>query len=337
MSAVTHLINHRAYLRVGFACAALGGVALFLLPDPLVLLALAALPLLLVLAYYLKDFPFELCLAFIIFSFFRIHEAFPVLLPFRIPQLLAILTLLSLSWHYYGTRLIRPFWSIELMLFAWFFALCTIGVIFATDRPTAWAYWSGTYVKIAIMVLAITWLTRTPKHFNSTSKFIVLAGIAVAFVTLYNKLNGIGLVEETRVTIGRDIGSALGDPNDLSLVLLFPMSFACSLLLTKGVARWQRIMGFFAGAVIVWAIIATQSRGGLIGAAAVFGVFGRYKIKSNLALISIGAVVAVSFCLPLRASQGAFRAVRPKRVSTPPRTDVFMPGAPRSAWRSAGR
>ena len=290
MSAVTHLINHRAYLRIGIAGAAIGGIALFVLPDPLVLFGLAALPFMFVAAYYLKDYPFELCLAFIIFSFFRIHEAFPLLMPFRIPQMLAIMTLASLAWHYYGTRLIRPFWSIELILFAWFFALCTVGMIFATDRPTAWAYWKESYIKIAIMMLATAWLSRTPQHFNSISKFIVLAGLAISYVTLSNKFNGIGLVEETRVTIGRDIGSNLGDPNDLSLVLLFPLSFACSLMLTFGVSRWQRVMGFLATPMILWAIVSTQSRGGLIGAAAVIGVFGRYKIKSNLLLISIAAI-----------------------------------------------
>ncbi|MEI8597436.1 hypothetical protein P4S64_06830 [Vibrio sp. M60_M31a] len=50
---------------------------------------------------------------------------------------------------------------------------------------------------------------------------IILAGGLIAVVALYNSASGIGLVEGTRVTIGRQLGSVLGDPNDLSLVLMF--------------------------------------------------------------------------------------------------------------------
>ncbi|MBY0611362.1 MAG: O-antigen ligase family protein [Beijerinckiaceae bacterium] len=298
MSPVTHLIDHGTHLRVALACVAASALSLFLLPDPLVLFAFAALPFGLVGGYYLKDFPFQLCLAFVIFSFFRIHEVFPVLIPFRIPQLLAITTLLALCWHYFGTRLIRPYWSIELILFLWFFALCTVGIVFATDRPTSFKYWNEIYVKIAVMVLATAWLTREPKHFNAISKYMTLAGVAVAAVTLYNKANGIGLVEETRVTIGREFGSSLGDPNDLSLVLLFPMSFACSLLLTRGLPKWQRLLGLVSMPMILSAIIATQSRGGLLGAAVVIGVFARYKIRSNVVLVTIaGLGIAILFAM----------------------------------------
>ena len=42
------------------------------------------------------------------------------------------------------------------------------------------------------------------------SRALVVAGMLVAGVALYNKVNEIGLVEGTRVTIGRDISSVLG-------------------------------------------------------------------------------------------------------------------------------
>ena len=305
MSTVTHIINHATYLRVAVGFVLLAMLALFMVPDPLTIFVVAAIPLVFVAAYYLKDFPFELCLAFIIFSFFRIHEAFVFLMPFHIPQLLAIVTLLSLIWHYFGTRQIQPYWTPELKIFVWFFALCTIGLFFATDRPAAFKYWSDSFVKIAIMVLATSWLTRETRHLNRLSISIVLAGIGISLVTLYNKTNGIGLVEETRVTIGRDFGSVLGDPNDLSMVLLFPMSFACSLLLTRGLARWQRLLGLIGMPLILSAIIATQSRGGLLGIAVVFGIFGRYKIKSNVTLI----IIAASALMLLFAAAGHFRPV----------------------------
>jgi putative inorganic carbon (hco3(-)) transporter len=290
MRAQTHIVHNGAYIIAIIIAVMIGIISLFLAQDPLVLIGLAIVPVGIVLAYWLKDYPFELCLMFIVFSFFRIHEAFPLLSPFRIPQLLAITTLLSLSWHFLGTRRIQPYWSTELLVFIPFFILCTFGVILATDRAEAWAYWNGTFVKIAVMVFATAWLTREPEHFKRVNLAMVFAGLAVAYVTLYNKYYGIGLVEGTRVTIGRDIGSTLGDPNDLSLILLFPLSFACALLVTKNIGRWQRILGFLATPMLLMAIIATQSRGGLLGLVAVFAVIGRYKIKSNVTIAVLGVL-----------------------------------------------
>ena len=76
-----------------------------LVPHPAVGLALAFLP---IAALTVLRLPFHVALGFGIFSFFRIHEAFPVLEPFRIPQLLALTTLSVLGWHLTVSRAIRP-------------------------------------------------------------------------------------------------------------------------------------------------------------------------------------------------------------------------------------
>ena len=255
---------------------------------PLGPLAVAILPLAALFAF---SNPFLLCLGFVIFSFFRIHEAFPALGPLHIPQLLAAPTLLVLIWHVAVKRSIELYWTRQLTIFAIFFALVTIGVPLAANKPTAIAYYLATYWKIAVMTLAIAWLTRKPRDFALASHAFVLAGVAIGAVALYNKANGIGLVEGTRVTIARDIQSVLGDPNDLSLVLLFPLSFAVSLVDRR--TSWpSAIFGALGSALIVAAIIATQSRGGLLGLLTVFGVYGARKIKSKAALLAIGGVVA---------------------------------------------
>ena len=175
--------------------------------------------------------------------------------------------------------------------------------------PQALAYFTGIYLKIGVMVLAIIWLSRKPADFALAARLLCVAGIAVALVALYNKANGIGLVEGTRVTIGRDIGSVLGDPNDLSLVLLFPTSFSLSLLLSNQLGRWDRCLGGLAFAILVAAIIATQSRGGLLGIMAVVGYFAWNKVQSKAMLISAAAmllpVLFVAAGISDRSSGGA--------------------------------
>ncbi|MGB0683907.1 MAG: O-antigen ligase family protein [Magnetovibrionaceae bacterium] len=281
------------------------GVALAKVGHPVVLVALGLAPVAIVMALVK---PFWMVLAFVVFSFFRLHEVFPQLYPLRIPQLLALGTLASLVWNLASGKL-KVYWSRELTAFGVFFIITTVGVFLATNRGDALGSWSGTYVKIAIMVLAIVWLSCSLKAFHLTSRVMIGSGLLVAAVTLQNKALGIGLVEGTRVTIGRDIGSMLGDPNDLSLVLLFPASFALALMLTKGIGRWSRLLGLLAFIAFVAAIVATQSRGGLLGITAVMGVYAWRRVKNKALLISVGlAALSVLFVLAGvsdRASGGA--------------------------------
>jgi probable O-glycosylation ligase (exosortase A-associated) len=279
-------IGRRGGIGLALGATLLVAAAALALPNPAVLVALGCLPLLLVWAF---GNPFLLCLAFILFSFFRLHEAFPVLNPLHIPQALAIGTLVVLATHLVFRR-IEIAWTRELKLFAIFFALITVGMLFATGRDIAFAYWTDTYVKIGLMVFAIASLARRPRDFALASRTIVMAGMAVSLVALYNSANGIGLVEGTRVTIGRDMGSVLGDPNDLSLVLAFPMSFAAALVLTPRTPFLGRALGLVGLGVIAMAVLATQSRGGLLGMVAVFAVFGARMIKSKALLVTVGVV-----------------------------------------------
>lgn len=272
---------------VALTFSVLAVAPVLVISNPALALPLAMAPLGLM---FIMRIPIWLCLGFVMFSFFRVHEAFPFLIPFRIPQLLAIATLFVLTWHIGVKRMVTPFWGPELMAMAIFFSLVTLGLPFASNPGIAIAYWTSSYVKIGTMTVVIAWLVRAPRDFALTSYTIATAGTAIAVVAIENRLGGIGLVEGTRVTIGRDIGSVLGDPNDLSLVLTFPLSFAVSLATTKS-GKLARTLGLAGIVLIVWAVICTQSRGGIIGTMAVFGVTGLRLIKSKIVLGAIAGIV----------------------------------------------
>ena len=137
--------------------------------------------------YYL--FYFERYLGFIIFSFFRIHEAYPFLEPFKIPKLLALGTISVLAVHFCFGR-IKPYWRPELKWLCWFFAHTTVAMFFSAGKPQAIAYWTDTFVKIFIMVFAIAWLTTTPKRFTLAAAGFTLAGIATSVIAISNALQG---------------------------------------------------------------------------------------------------------------------------------------------------
>ena len=260
------------------------------IPHPVIAIAIGLLPLMLL---FVIKFPYFMVLLFVLFSFFRLHEVFPQLYTLRIPLLLSLASLGALVWHVGITRRVEPYWSPEFARASLFYGAVIVSLVMATNRPLALSYFTSTYWKIMLMSFAIAWLAREIGDFRLSLRLATLSGAAVGLVALFNKANNIGIVEGSRVTIGRDLGSVLGDPNDLSLVLLFPFSFALSLALSRGMSRWDRLLGLVVVVILVLAVIATQSRGGLLGIAAVVGVFAWSRIKSKSLLIGGASVLMV--------------------------------------------
>jgi len=276
---------NRYYFYLALCLCLLLAAAWWRFPHPMLAPVIALFPIAIILVLSL---PFEMVLLFVIFSFFRIHEVFPALYSLKIPLMLSLGSIVGLGWHLAITQKVKMWWNRELILISIFFMLVTVGVVMASNRGVAIEYFKGIYWKIALMTYAITWLTRTSRDFSLACTLLTVSGCLVSLVALSNKANGIGLVEETRVTIGRALGSVLGDPNDLALVLMFPAAFATSLMTTAKLARWQRWLGIFSVPILFFAVLATQSRGGLLGIIAVFGVFLYRKLNNRFLFIIIG-------------------------------------------------
>lgn len=290
-------------------CAFISVIVMLLfpfVPHPIIIIVFGLVPIAILVVLRL---PFLFVLLFVIFSFFRIHEVFPQIYNFKIPLLLSLASLGALSWHVGISRKVNIYWRPELTAMCVFFALVTVGVILASNRPIAIEYFKGIYWKIIMMTFAIAWLSRSDKDFALASRLITFFGLLVALVAISNKANGIGLVEETRVTIGRDIGSVLGDPNDLALVLMFPVAFATSLIMTAKIGIANKWLGIISAIALFSAIMATQSRGGLLGMMAIFGVYGYRRIKSKALFFGVAVVLAAALFvfagISDRASGGA--------------------------------
>lgn len=266
------------------------GLIWYSFPHPLTPLLICTLPIALLVT---AKIPFFMGMLFILFSFFRLHEALPFLMPFKLPFLLAFGTLYALAVNIALKRL-KPFWDPLYLPFVLLFVHVTIGISFSTNPAESFAFWKNIYIKIAIMVFALSWVIRTEKQLVWAARLIALAAFVVALVALSNKAAGIELVEGTRVTVGRSIGSMLGDPNDLSLVLLFGAAFAFSLALGRFLSTSDRLLGLVVYFTIVLAIIATQSRGGLLGIAAVTGVVLSRRIQSKALLVGLGVIALLA-------------------------------------------
>jgi probable O-glycosylation ligase (exosortase A-associated) len=224
-------------------------------------------------------------------SLLRVHEAYPAIVAFRLPLVFSAMTFAAAAWHVFVTHSLRPFWPSELRLLLVFFAIVTISSAFAESTSVAWAYWTLVFWKIALMTLLIAWIPQRPRDFELLARTFVIAGIAVAAAAIYNKYSGVGLVSLTRVTLARDINGNLGDPNELALVLLIPLSFALASA-THRSGTFNRMLGVIAAVTILVAIVFTESRGGLLGTLAVIGVFG-LRLRSRMVLALLSIVVAL--------------------------------------------
>jgi putative inorganic carbon (HCO3(-)) transporter len=229
---------------------------------------------------------------FILFSYFRLHEVFIVLMPLKIPKMLALASLLAIAWHLFISKSLKPHWSSTHLVFVIWFVWLTVCVFSASNKGMAIEYWTGVLVKVFIMVFAISWWLTRFSHFSSVRMGIMISGILVAVVALSNKMSGIGLVEGTRVTISREYRSQLGDPNDLSLVLMFPVSFLAAELFDKGANKYRRLFAAVGLLLAISGVIATQSRGGLLGIAAILSFFLYQKVKNPL-VVGLCAAVAM--------------------------------------------
>ncbi|WP_420855584.1 O-antigen ligase family protein [Vibrio maerlii] len=304
----THRMN-RSSLFIIVAVCFLVFVGWYFVPHPVVGLAIALLPIAIIATIRML---FWLILLFVVFSFFRIHEVIPQLMPFKLPLLFSLGALASICWHLMISRTLKLVWHPAMKWLLLFWLVVILSVVFASNRGVAIHSFKGIYWKIMIMTLAIIWVVNRKEYLAKTCWTIVLAGALVSIVALYNSAMGIGLVEGSRVTIGRAIGSMLGDPNDLALVLLFPMGFSISLLFSSNLHGVKRLFAGLISFMLIAAIIATQSRGGLLGMVAVCGYFLSQVVRSKSLLALAGAigllVLYIAAGISDRASGGAAEA-----------------------------
>jgi putative inorganic carbon (hco3(-)) transporter len=228
---------------------------------------------------------------------FRIQDAFPVLYPFRLPLVTSAWAAIALVAAVFtgkaNFQLPRSFqWMIAFVI------ITSISIVFAIDPGRGWDYFGESYIKILIVIITFLFVVRDARDIATIHLAIVLFGMMIASVAITNKLEGIDLVEGSRVTIGREqIGSPLSDPNDLALILMVPLSFAIALVIYG--RRFQIMLGALGTAAIFTAILLTQSRGGVFGIMALSAVFGSRLIKSKIVLIAVGLIGGAAIYLAM--------------------------------------
>lgn len=213
---------------------------------------------------------------------------------------------------------------INIWLFTAYFSWLSVTTIVSFSPADSYNVWMNNPWKIAAMTLAISWMARSSWDFVLASSVFVLGGVLIAAMVIHNKIYSISLVNGTRVTIGRvepvegvstyeqQQGLILNDPNDLALILLFPLAFALARVICRR-GGMDATLSLIAAGLIMAGIVFTQSRGALLGLLAVLGVLfvQRYKLvwPAFAALVVIAPLTFVAMDFGSRDHAGIEQAL----------------------------
>jgi len=193
---------------------------------------------------------------------------------------------------------------VNIWLFTAYFSWLSITTIVSMSPSDSYNVWMNNPWKIAAMTLAISWLARSSWDFLVASTVFIIGGVLIAAVVIHNKIYALSLVNGTRVTIGRVRGEdgidvipeqalILNDPNDLALILLFPLAFALARVAFRR-GFLDALLAATASSAILAGILFTQSRGALLGVIAVFFVLFLQRFK-----MALPALLAIMIAGPL--------------------------------------
>jgi putative inorganic carbon (hco3(-)) transporter len=174
-----------------------------------------------------------------------------------------------------------------------------LSTLLGTNPPIGFDWFFKEFIKTLVLFFLIVNLVTTPKH---VVIFQICLGVICSALGGYallaqllgrDPLTGAAMVEGSRAA---GVG-ALVDPNDVAMVMLMATPFWLVALITvKGWRRWLFVLLFLLG---VGGVLATQSRGGILGLTAGFGLIASRYIKNKVVLGTTAAfflavVVAVA-------------------------------------------
>ncbi|MCA9560223.1 MAG: O-antigen ligase family protein [Myxococcales bacterium] len=244
--------------------------------------------------------PFGLLLIFLAVLLTRPHDFYPALKALQLAKLTAVG---SLGLFVAGKMMRRDLSIADAPQVRWFGYLLggvLVSVVLGTNRGFSFAFFKDVFVKIAILYLLITNLVDSPKRAVIFQTAVALCTGYLGFYAYRAKLTGTADIEGSRAAF---VG-ILGDPNDLALTLLMSVFFCF--------AAWRRSRGplrlfFFALLFLhIAGLIATQSRGGMLGLVAASYVFFKDRVKNKAlvlaAVIGVGGLFLVAAGLKSRAT-----------------------------------
>src|SRR5688572_5018832 len=223
-----------------------------------------------------RDWAFLGLMVFTAVLFFRPQD---LVTPLRVLPLAEIAALFALG-SLIGSRLARGLplsKTTPELLGVLALALCILGAApFSVWMGGAIRTFTDLYAKVVlIFVLMVTTLT-SPRRIERFTWLIVIASGYIAGRTVLDYARGINLIENGRVQGA--VGGMFKNPNDLALNMVAILPLA-GIFVFRPISPFRRGVAALAAMLMLFAVVASQSRAGTVGLVAMVLVFAANVVK----------------------------------------------------------
>jgi putative inorganic carbon (HCO3(-)) transporter len=240
------------------------------------------------------DWAFAGLLTFTALLFFRPQDQIPALAALHLAELAALSALVAMVMGRLGRGLTVTRFTPELG------GVVALGAIILATAP--FSIWMGgsigtftdVYVKVILIFLLMVNTLTTPKRVDQFMWLIVVATGYIAFRAVFDYARGINLIENGRVQ--GSIGGMFRNPNDLALNMVAVLPLAASLAL-RAPTVMRQLMAWGCAALMIGAVVASQSRSGTVGLAVMALFMGGYLLRRRPA-VALAGVLALALALP---------------------------------------
>lgn len=173
-------------------------------------------------------------------------------------------------------------------------------IILATAPFSVWmggavGTFTDMYAKVILIFVLMVNTLSSPKRVEQFTWLIVIATGYIAFRAVFDYARGVNLIENDRVQGA--IGGMFKNPNDLALNMVAVLPLGAAFALRPG-KTLRRATATVCAVLMVGAVIASHSRSGSVGLAAMALFLGLYLVRRRPGLVFAAALVAV-MALPL--------------------------------------
>jgi putative inorganic carbon (hco3(-)) transporter len=185
----------------------------------------------------------------------------------------------------------------------------TMGLVvfgFAILATTPFSVWPGgslevftdMYLKVLVVFVLMLNTLTTPKRLEQITWLVLCCCGWIALQSVFNYVRGVHLIEGTR--LAGPIGGIFGNPNDLAMNMVTFLPVATVYALSPRYSPMRRLTAAGIAALMLATIVFTQSRGGMLGLAAMgiaLILFGQ-KIRPGFGATAIVAILLAAPFVP---------------------------------------
>lgn len=248
----------------------------------------------LILVFTLKDQIFGLC-AFLCFLFYRPWELYPDPIILAIPKYFGLYVVAIFSLNKFRKNEFFVVWNFESTALI-IFSFWTFLSLFKTSNLTYYfEFYQAQFTKLIIIYFLITNVIKNKFDLDAIKGTLMITIFVKGIVSYYNTLMLVPTHDNP--TLGtRLVGlGALGDPNDLSAILIIGLPLLCSSFFNQKRNIFLKIFGSILVSFFIYLIWYARSRGALIALLFLFLVYLWQKTKSRNAKMMIILMVVGAF------------------------------------------